>query len=355
MCRGGIFIRQPNGFGSVHRLSGKRRKPWRVRKTKGWEIDEQTGQTRQIYITIGYYATRQEAIQALSDYNKDPYDISTHTTTFKEVYEKWSAEHFEEIVPSARRTWISAFKHSEPLWDYRMRDLRAEHLEQTIKAAKVGDDTKKRMKSLYNLMYKYALRHEIVDKDYAALCKPVKKKTPSKPKVPFTDEEMQLLWNNLDFAFVDMVLIGIYSGWRPQELATLKKSDIDLEAKTMFGGLKTEAGKNRYVPIHSKILPLIIKRYEKSDTMLFEDINSNNGIEMTYDKYRERFMNIMDYLGLKHKPHETRHTFITRAKEAGVDEYCLKLIVGHQIGDVTERVYTHRTVESLAAEIEKIG
>lgn len=57
---------------------------------------------------------------------------------------------------------------------------------------------------------------------------------------------------NLDFAFVDMVLIGIYSGWRPQELATLKKSDIDLDAKTMFGGLKTEAGKNRYVPIHSK-------------------------------------------------------------------------------------------------------
>ncbi len=49
------------------------------------------------------------------------------------------------------------------------------------------------------------------------------------------------------------------------------------------------------------------------------------------------------------------YAFITRAKEAGVDEYCLKLIVGHQIGDVTERVYTHRTVESLAAEIEKIG
>ena len=73
-----------------------------------------------------------------------------------------------------------------------------------------------------------------------------------------------------------------------------------------------EAGRNRYVPIHSKILPLIIKRYEKSNTMLFEDINSSNGIEMTYDKYRERFMNIMDYLGLKHKPHETRHTFITK-------------------------------------------
>lgn len=62
----------------------------------------------------------------------------------------------------------------------------------------------------------------------------------------------------------------------------------------------------------------------------------------------------MDYLGLKHKPHLTSHTFITRAEEAAVDEHCLKLIVGHQIGDVTEKVYTHRTIENLQSEIEKI-
>ncbi|MGN1119331.1 MAG: hypothetical protein ACI4Q4_03165 [Oscillospiraceae bacterium] len=54
-------MRQPNGFGSVYKLPGKRRKPWRVRKTKGWIIDEETGQTRQEFINIGYYATRQEA------------------------------------------------------------------------------------------------------------------------------------------------------------------------------------------------------------------------------------------------------------------------------------------------------
>lgn len=40
-------MRQPNGFGSVYKLPGKRRNPWRVRKTKGWVIDEETGQTRQ--------------------------------------------------------------------------------------------------------------------------------------------------------------------------------------------------------------------------------------------------------------------------------------------------------------------
>lgn len=346
-------MRQPNQYGSVHKLSGKRRKPWRVRKTKGWELDEQSGKSVQKYFTIGYYETRQEALQALVDYNKDPYDIKNNTVTFSEVYEKWSAEHFDEICASAVRTWKSAYNHSKPLWHYRMKDIRVEHLEQTIKKAEVGDDTKKRMKSLYNQMYRYAMKHEIVNKDYAALCNTVKKTKPSEPRIPFSEEEIQLLWDNIDFAFTDMILIGIYSGWRPQELALLKVKDIDLDNKTMFGGIKTDAGKNRYVPIHPRILPLIEKRYDPENENLFIDPTSREPA-LTYSKYDERFKKVMNFLGLKHKPHETRHTFITRAKEADMDEYCLKLIIGHQIGDVTERVYTHRAMENLRKEIEKI-
>ena len=57
---------------------------------------------------------------------------------------------------------------------------------------------------------------------------------------------------------------------------------------------------------------------------------------------------------MNHKPHDTRHTFITLAKKAGMNEYILKLIVGHAIQDITEKVYTHRTMEELQAEIEKI-
>lgn len=35
-------MRNANGFGSVYKLSGKRRKPWIARKTKGWAIDEES-------------------------------------------------------------------------------------------------------------------------------------------------------------------------------------------------------------------------------------------------------------------------------------------------------------------------
>lgn len=57
---------------------------------------------------------------------------------------------------------------------------------------------------------------------------------------------------------------------------------------------------------------------------------------------------------MEHKPHDTRHTFITKAKDAGINEYVLKLIVGHEIRDVTEKIYTHRTLEDMQYEIEKI-
>ena len=57
---------------------------------------------------------------------------------------------------------------------------------------------------------------------------------------------------------------------------------------------------------------------------------------------------------MNHKPHDTRHTFITLAKEANMNDFIIKQIVGHTTEDITERVYTHRSIESLKDEIEKI-
>lgn len=52
-------------------------------------------------------------------------------------------------------------------------------------------------------------------------------------------------------------------------------------------------------------------------------------------------------------PHDTRHTFITLAKEAGMNEYVIKLIANHAIEDVMEKVYTHRTMEQLHTEMKR--
>ena len=45
-------MKLPNGYGSVVKLSGKRRKPYQVRKTVGWHYDEAKDKQVQDMITI---------------------------------------------------------------------------------------------------------------------------------------------------------------------------------------------------------------------------------------------------------------------------------------------------------------
>lgn len=362
--RNGKPTKLPNGYGTIYKLPGKRSKPFRAVKTDKWVLDGITGRSKQIRSTIGYYATREEAMIALADYNENPYDIKADSITFSEVYEKWSENYFPTLSnASSIRTVKAAYAYCNGLYNMRMKDIRVSHLEGTILNANVGDSTKSRMKSLFNMLYKYSIAHDIVEKDYASVMfangNPIKRER-EKEIITFTPDEVLLLWDNKDLIpFADMVLIDIYSGWRPQELAILKVADIDLENATMKGGLKTDAGKNRIVPIHSLIMPLIEKRMQEAIALqseyLFNDESGQQGTYMTYDKYRNRFQKVMNRLKLKHRPHEARHTFITKAKACGVDEYILKLIVGHAIEDITEKVYTHRTIEQLRTEMEKIA
>ena len=95
-------MRLPNGYGSIYKLSGNRRRPWCVRKTTGWKDNGQP-----IYTFIGYYPTRQEALTALADYNKDPYDLQLSSVTFADLYERWSEEHFQKISHSGVNSYSS--------------------------------------------------------------------------------------------------------------------------------------------------------------------------------------------------------------------------------------------------------
>lgn len=58
-------MRTPNGFGSVYKLSGKRRKPWCVRVTEEW--NKETSHQKRIF--LGTFKTKEEAEFFLNDYN----------------------------------------------------------------------------------------------------------------------------------------------------------------------------------------------------------------------------------------------------------------------------------------------
>lgn len=56
-------MKLPNGYGSVTKLSGNRRKPYLARVTLGWTTDEQTGKTVQNRVPLGTFKTKREALQ----------------------------------------------------------------------------------------------------------------------------------------------------------------------------------------------------------------------------------------------------------------------------------------------------
>ena len=130
----------------------------------------------------------------------------------------------------------------------------------------------------------------------------------------------------------------------------------------MVGGMKTEAGKNRVVPIHSKIFPIIEKWYksgieqEREYLISMPTVNGRKADKLTYIRFVENLPKLTEQLGLnpEHKPHDGRVTFVTQAKKYQMDEYAIKYIVGHKIKDITESVYTKRGNDWLKSEMEKI-
>lgn len=375
-------MKLPNGYGSVTKLSGNRRKPYLARVTLGWITDEQAGKTTQNRVPIGTFRTKREALQALAEYGANPYDIQNENLTLADLYKKWTEAYFPTLESeSSSRTIIAAWRYCHAIHTMRVKDLRARHIKGIMEDGYIIPDrgkasgtkvqaspgTKARIKSMFNLMLDYALEYELVDKNYARtfdLSNDIikEKEAATRGHINFNDEEMGKLWNNVNtLRFVDWILIQCYMGWRPQELAKIELSGVNLERQYITGGMKTDSGKNRAVPIHPRIKDLVQRNYDKAVELgskyLFNDPDAvKGGMTITYDKYAGRFAKIMAALEMceDHRPHDPRTTFVTMAKKAGVDEYVIKILAGHKITDITEGTYTKRDIEWLRAELEKM-
>ena len=155
-----------------------------------------------------------------------------------------------------------------------------------------------------------------------------------------------------------MIVFQCYMGWRPSEMLSIKRSNVDLDMMTIKGGSKTEAGKNRIVPIHSRIQNIFYEFWMSSSDSewLFPSSPQKRKTHLNYDTYREIFKQTIASAECPnvHTAHDCRKQFVTMAKKANVNEYALKRLVGHHISDITENVYTDRPISWLREEIEKI-
>lgn len=341
--------RLPNNYGSVKKLSGDRARPYGAYKPA--VLNKKTARYTQE--VIGYYATREEAIQALSDWNKNRGTKTNYTLS--ELYEEWSAKAYTKVSKSTENCYRAAYNLLEPLQKMKVREIRTGHFQDIIDSTEKSWSSLHNIKVLCGLLESYAMQYDIIEKNYAEFIElPPKQEA---EKEIFTDEQIRILeeaaQNNFMWSRVIMILIC--TGWRISELLDLKCEDYNLNDLTLIGGKKTENGKNRTVPVQLHIKPYLDEQLLHNGPRLICKKGPNGWEPIRPEFFRSNcFKPTLDALGI-HKsdggdftPHATRHTFASRAHKAGMNPLVLKKIIGHSPkADVTEKVYIHIDGEQL--------
>lgn len=350
-------MRNPNGYGSVYKLSGKRRNPYCARITTGYKTSS-NNVCVPVYQYLGYYPTQKDAMQALADYHKNPYNIEINKITFAELFDKWSSEKYPAISQSNVQAYNAAYKTASELHNIPIKDIRLSNLQHVIDTCGKNFPTLKKIKLLFTQIFEYSVRNEIIEParniaQYVDVLK-YKDKNPNKyDRKPFTDDEIKMLWHNQNTEYISIPLMLIYTGVRVSELLDLKKEDINMtEHYFNIVQSKTQAG-IRTVPIADKIMPFFEHWYNKNDCKYL--LSTPEGNHFLYRNYYDAYWTpIMSSLSLNHKPHDTRHTCVSLLTRAGVDERIVQKIVGHAGKNITEKVYTHVIIEQMLEAINKI-
>jgi integrase len=269
--------------------------------------------------------------------------------TFSEVYEqflKWKFPDGNTLSKSSRQSYHSAYVNSKPLYNCVFEDLKAPDLQKVIDDCPLKKESLTGILTLFKQMYKYAIYAEIVTENKALHVR-INAPDDTEHGTPFSDRELQILWDNTEDPEVQLILIMCYSGWRIGEVANLS---VNLKQKSYQGGSKTKAGKDRIVPIHPAVYDFVRSKMESQGKLLM----------YTQKYHRDKFfyptLEKLKIVGNpKHTPHDCRHTFSMLCERYGVRENDRKRMLGHSFaGDVTNAVYGHRTLEELRTEIEKI-
>lgn len=351
-------MRLPNGYGTIKKLSGNRRKPYWVGVNPRLAISEDKKRSHYEYDHLGSYESWSEALEALTDYNRDPYDVKASSITFAEVYQKWSERKFSEISESNIKGYRASYKICSELYDMKFSDIKLDHMQRVIDASGKNTPTLKKLKVLFSQMFEYAVIHDIITKerDVTAYLDITKAGNPNAiDRQPFTKKEIKVLWQKVESnEYVQVFLMLIYTGVRIGELLDLKKENVNLDEQWFdVVASKTDAGIRR-VPIADLVLPFFVHWMNRNDSEYL--LSTPDGKHFLYRNYVDSYWTpFAESLGMgKHRPHDTRHTCISLLTTAGVDERIIKKIVGHKGQGVTQAVYTQIEIDELLKNINKI-
>lgn len=297
---------------------------------------------------LGAYATRAEAQAAIDDYiQRGRPDL--YNATLQQIYALWSAQHFKVISLQQERVYRSMWLRFEGIACEKISDLRTADFQAVVDTATSASAAAK-IQAISSALCRYALENDIIVKDYSQFVK--MPHFDRKEKKPFSKPDISKLWARSEDPNVQAVLIMIYTGFRIGEIVTLKKTDIHLTEGYMIGGEKTDAGRNRVVP-----LPPNIPEISEFITAQLSRTGGERLYPISADYFRKNVFNAAlttAEITEKYTPHSTRHTFASLSAEAGMRPENLQKIIGHANFSTTADVYVHQDIDALRAEMARL-
>ncbi len=347
--------KRANGTGTVYKLSGKRRAPYVA-------VVSSTEKQKQQKTVLGYFQTKTEALNALDAARINPIPDG-YNLTLDEIYESWSSKHYEKISQSTENSYKAAWLYLKPYGKIKMRTITSRHIQAAIDdAVEKGKSlsTCSKIKVVASSLCRFAMKDDIINKDYAQFV--ILPEENKKEKEVFSTKDIELLWKCKNEKTAQIILVLIYTGVRINELFSMEMKNVYVDKQYMVGGSKTDAGKDRIIPIHQAVLPFVKQWIEKNKSGTYLLPNARGGKTDVKNFRTRQFYPLLKRIGILSDdekphltPHSTRHTFISEmVRNSSKPEY-LQRIVGHEQYNTTIDLYTHITNEDINSLISEVN
>lgn len=351
-------MKRANGQGSIEKRKG-RSKPWAARATTGWENGKQKK------VLIGYFATKKEAQAALNKVTKSGLSkvSGLYSATVSDLFSRYMD--FKKATVSGRdgvsektfQSYENGYRRIEPIHSRSLRSLTVDEIQHVINEIVEAGYSKSSINNarmVLNQLYLYAIPRGAADNNlmpYISIRLPK-----SSPTMRFSSGELETLWANRNFPGVDVTLSMIYTATRPAELLGLQINKFFPEESIVIGGIKTDAGKNRIIPIHHRILPFFLSNVgNRKDGNIFLN---EFGRPLTVNYFSKQvFRSIKESLKLNDEltPRSCRKTGISLMVETkGISADVRTQIAGHADVRVEEEHYIEVEGRKLCEAINRI-
>lgn len=336
-----------NGQGTAF----KRGKSWTCRVVIGWKLADD-GHAIPQYRTRGGFSTKRDALAYIPELFKAP--KQEKKLTMQEVYDAWLPTHAGCVSKSTMDCYRAAWKYFKPLHYLTFSNIDLDDLQECVDDCPKGKRTKENMKALAGLLYKYALPRHQTDMNYAEFINTGNDAKGTRPA--FTRDQITLIRNQIGITpHAEDVFCLIYTGMRPTELFRLKRSE--LKDGVLYGGIKTEAGKDRAIPIPPILKPIIDSKMSNNSEYLFP---KDDGSQMSAKYFRDNyFYPVLAAAGIQplptsdkpayYVPYSCRHTFANLLKDVKGSDKDKANLIGHEDYKTTKRQYQSAEIEALKA------